>query len=195
LLFEQSVSKLINKKIVDINLNGGSAIQQSVFGFVGLNKPNILISTENQKVNTENGLHILNDGKKLRWITKGKSMEIMLSANFFKSIVPLQYQDSYSNMRQWLIDNDIIYGIKQTGEMSDPKPIGIGYRIPTQGMSSMFSFIIADILPSQSGDNIIVPEEFTAQTGSDFDVDKLFIAMKNYTPTMNEPIDYNDDVK
>lgn len=195
LLFEQSVSKLINKKIVDINLNGGSAIQQSVFGFVGLNKPNILISTENQKVNTENGLHILNDGKKLRWITKSRSMEIMLSANFFKSIVPLQYQDSYSNMRQWLIDNDIIYGTKQTGEMSDPKPIGIGYRIPTQGMSSMFSFIVADILPSQSGDNIIVPEEFTAQTGSDFDVDKLFIAMKNYTPTMNEPINYNDDVK
>jgi hypothetical protein len=66
------------------------------------------------------------------------------------------------------------------GELSNPKPVGIGYRIPTQGMSSIFAFTIADILPEQNGDNIIVPEEFTAQTGSDFDVDKIFIALKSF---------------
>ncbi len=63
---------------------------------------------------------------------------------------------------------------------SNPKPFGIGYRIPTQGMSSMFVFTVADVLPEQSGDLIIVPPEFTAQTGSDFDIDKLFLATMKY---------------
>ena len=58
----------------------------------------------------------------------------------------------------------------------------------------MFSFIVADVLPSQSGDNIIVPEEFTAQTGSDFDVDKLFIAMKSFTNGVEDSMEYDDEV-
>jgi hypothetical protein len=33
----------------------------------------------------------------------------------------------------------------------------------------MFSFQVADIMPTTIGDTIIVPEEFTAMTGSDFD--------------------------
>jgi hypothetical protein len=70
--------------------------------------------------------------------------------------------------------------VSHTGELSNPKPIGIGYRIPTQGMSSIFAFTVADILPDNNGDNVIVPEEFTKQTGSDFDVDKIFVAMKGY---------------
>ena len=37
-LFEQSVASLIKSEIVDINTNGGAAVQQSVFGFVGSNK-------------------------------------------------------------------------------------------------------------------------------------------------------------
>jgi len=57
--------------------------------------------------------------------------------------------------------------VKPIKTQSNPMPIGIGYRIPTQGMSSMFGFICADVLPEQSGDLIIVPREFTAQTGSD----------------------------
>nr|DAF65898.1 MAG TPA: DNA-directed RNA polymerase subunit alpha [Caudoviricetes sp.] len=71
--------------------------------------------------------------------------------------------------------------IKANVVYSNPEATGIGYRIPTQGMSSMFAFIAADVLPETSGDLIIVPREFTAQTGSDFDIDKLFIAMKSYT--------------
>jgi hypothetical protein len=65
-------------------------------------------------------------------------------------------------------------------EESKPKPFGVGYRIPTQGLSSTFAFTVADVLPEWVGDTIIVPREFTAQTGSDFDVDKLFLATLSY---------------
>ena len=55
-------------------------------------------------------------------------------------------------------------------------------------MSSMFAFQVADIIPEQSGDLIVVPREFTAQTGSDFDVDKLFLATMSYRNGILESI-------
>ena len=70
-------------------------------------------------------------------------------------------------MRQWLLDNNII------GENS--QPIGLGYRIPTQGPSSIFAYQVTDVLPEMSGDTIIVPKEFTAQTGSDYDKHNVVI--------------------
>jgi hypothetical protein len=107
-------------------------------------------------------------------------MEVMLSMNLFKAVVPSYAQTSYKTMRQWLINHDVIMGKKSDGTMSKPKPFGVGYRIPTQGLSSTFAFTVADVLPEQSGDLIIVPREFTAQTGSDYDVDKLFLATMSY---------------
>ena len=63
--------------------------------------------------------------------------------------------------------------------------MGVGYRIPTQGLSSTFSFKVVDVLPDRIGDTIIVPDEFTAMTGSDFDVDKLYLATLNYDENGN----------
>lgn len=53
----------------------------------------------------------------------------------------------------------------------------IGYRIPTEGNCSIFNCHIADFLPNCLGETIIVPSEFIAITGSDFDIDKMFTMM------------------
>jgi len=177
-LFGSSVNSMVNSDIVDINTKGGSAVQQSVFGFTSYGANNVL---------TEDSVDmypVMNNGRELKWIVdeeQGKnSMEVLLSMNFFKAVVPKDKQHNYTQARQWLIDNDIIKGFKTDGTESKPKPFGVGYRIPTQGMSSTFAFTVADVLPEQSGDLIIVPREFTAQTGSDFDVDKLYLATMSY---------------
>lgn len=286
-VFEQGASSLVNSEVVKINTKGGSAVQQSIFGLTGFNREHIAGQDEAQGFYDQDGYHVLNGGKEIKWIAKNNTMEVMLSINFFRAILPKELRNaSYKVRRQWLIDHDILYGTKSSsydklseedekqneinkalkhhveyevniqdnvlkltdaartfldnahekddnikdGQLytyedlinndwskyegytediqkeidrlltwnnlnknskykevkpiktqSNPMPIGIGYRIPTQGMSSMFGFICADVLPEQSGDLIIVPREFTAQTGSDFDVDKLFIAMKSYT--------------
>ena len=101
----------------------------------------------------------------------------MLSTNFFRHIVPKEYQGSYGQMRRWLLEKGIIG--------KDATPMGVGYRIPTQGLSSTFSFKVVDVLPDRIGDTIIVPDEFTAMTGSDFDVDKLYLATLNYDENGN----------
>ena len=167
-IFEQSVSSMVNKEVIDINTNGGAAIQQSCFGFVGYGKNNVISEEQLKNTNVSNR-HVLNDGKPLRWYNGKGTMEIMLSLNFFRDVIPEKYKTDYTTMRQWLIDNDVINGTKSDGTQSDPKPFGVGYRIPTQGMSSTFGFVVADVLPETSSDLIIVPTEFTAQTGSDFD--------------------------
>lgn len=166
--FEQAVSKLVNKEVVDITTNGGTAVQQSAFGFD---------SFDGSEVDTWDGktYHQYNDGKGLKWITEGDTgvMQVFLGMNFFKAVVPEEFRSDYKKMRDWLVEHNII------GDNS--KPFGLGYRIPTQGQSSIFTFQVADVLPEQQGDVIVVPYEFTAQTGSDFDVDKLFLATFSYT--------------
>ena len=166
-VFENSASSIINSDVVDINTKGGTAIQQSVYGFVGYGNDSV-------------GTLSYNSGKELKWSASEGSMQVMLSMNFFKAVIPDYSNKTHEQRREWLIRHNII------GDKS--KPFGVGYRIPTQGMSSMFAFQVADVLPEQVGDLIIVPREFTAQTGSDFDVDKIYLATMSYKNGVLEQI-------
>lgn len=175
---ESKIISLINKEVIDVNTPGGSAIQMASFGF----KANDVITDANEDTRP------FNDGKKLSFDPKRGSMEVMLSTNFFRDVVPQDVQEQgYVAIRKWLLDNNII------GSQSDP--YGIGYRIPTQGLSSTFSFIVADVLPAQTGDTIVVPDEFTAMTGSDFDIDKLYIATYSYDPNTHQRYTWKEDAK
>ena len=51
----------------------------------------------------------------------------------------------------------------------------LGYRIPTEDKYSMLPLKIVGFLPRESGGAIMLPPEITTITGSDFDVDKLYI--------------------
>lgn len=172
---ESKIISLINKEVIDVNTPGGSAIQMASFGF------------RSNEVWSEEKARPFNDGKKLSFDPDKGSMEVMLSTNFFRDVVPQEYQKDYVTMRNWLVEHKVIGG--------ESKPYGIGYRIPTQGLSSTFSFIVADVLPAQTGDTIVVPDEFTAMTGSDFDIDKLYIATYAYDPETNERYTWNNNAK
>lgn len=50
----------------------------------------------------------------------------------------------------------------------------IGYRVPTEGDCSVCPMYIKDVIPSTHGHTVVVPKDFIAITGSDFDVDKVF---------------------
>ena len=51
----------------------------------------------------------------------------------------------------------------------------VGYRIPTEDKYSMMPLKIVGFLPQAAGTMIIMPEDITLLTGSDFDVDKVFL--------------------
>jgi hypothetical protein len=75
---ESKIISLINKEVIDVNTPGGSAIQMASFGF----KANDVITDANEDTRP------FNDGKKLSFDPKRGSMEVMLSTNFFRDVVP-----------------------------------------------------------------------------------------------------------
>lgn len=169
---QTKITSFVNKAVVDVNTPGGSAIQMSSFAYEAVGR--------SVKTDAELG-SAFNQGKKLKFLAKEGHMQVILSENFFRDILPEELKSaSFYSKRKWLIDNGIIGSRMVDGVEVESKPYGIGYRIPTQGLSSMFSFQVADIIPTTIGDTIIVPEEFTAMTGSDFDVDKLYLATYTY---------------
>lgn len=56
----------------------------------------------------------------------------------------------------------------------------IGYRIPTEGKYSILPLRIKGFLPQQNGSAIMLPAEVTTLSGSDFDVDKLFMMLPSF---------------
>lgn len=61
----------------------------------------------------------------------------------------------------------------------------IGYRIPTEAKYSMTPLRIVGFMPKSAGEGIMLPKEITALSGSDFDIDKLYI--------MRYQLDRNDN--
>lgn len=174
---KQLVTKIIsgvNKETVDINLPGGTFVQMSSFGLKSIAKETL------QDVQSEVKGYKLNNGNRLKLKNDDNSMDCVISINLLKPIIPNFDNITFLEARQWLFDNNII------GEGESVSPCSMGYRVPTQGMSSIAALKIKDVLPSQIGDTIVLPDEFTARTGSDFDIDKLFLTRYNYRVTKSE---------
>lgn len=67
----------------------------------------------------------------------------------------------------------------------------VGFRIPSQGLSSSLYFQIVEFLPTSFGNTMIVPSLITAVAGSDFDIDKINWYSPHYT-SKNGKLDYFD---
>jgi tyrosine-protein phosphatase YwqE len=57
--------------------------------------------------------------------------------------------------------------------------MGIGFRIPTQALSSVEVFKVKGFLPAYMGRSVVVPSEITTKAGSDFDIDKLNMYLRS----------------
>jgi hypothetical protein len=56
----------------------------------------------------------------------------------------------------------------------------IGYRIPTENKYSIFKLRIKGFLPISAGTAIMLPSDIVSMSGTDFDIDKLFLMIKNF---------------
>jgi hypothetical protein len=71
--------------------------------------------------------------------------------------------------------------LQKINESPDGQKIlmGIGFRIPTQALSSVEVFKVKGFLPAYMGRSVVVPSEITTKAGSDFDIDKLNMYLKS----------------
>jgi len=156
---------MMNKEVIKISTNGGSFIQVSPFA---------LESTDDKNVD---GIKIVSKNY------DGKGLQPPRMAADGKTVLPGQIMMPHTDAAKLLksLGLDIT---KMTGEeimeKLDPSALEvIGYRIPNQGMSSNDYLEIVGILPEGMGDSMLVYDAIPGKTGSDFDIDKMFLMMNN----------------
>lgn len=153
--YHSRLIKLITKNIIDREFAGGQYIQVSSLGF----KTNDATLLKEDEAITDIPFIRLNEDGSIR------PMGCVVSVSLFKNSIPNYHKKSW--------DEKVAYIKKHNLDI-------LGYRIPTQGQNSTVVMEITGLLPEQTGNAIILPPEFTALTGSDFDIDKLFLARPIY---------------
>ena len=205
---ESKLIAKINGEVIDTKTPGAAFIQRSVWGMqgsklfersdggiVGDNNVTLYNGKRLQMINEEGSMdcvlsidyfkkllgdfdiqtkrtfELTKDGAKIPLKDKDGNIKVDKDGNTIYKTKLEKRQLSFEEARQWLIDNGII------GEKA--KANILAYRIPTQAQSSIHALRCVDVIPVVN-DTVILPEEFTKITGSDFDIDKLFLSGLNY---------------
>lgn len=162
-IFQNVFSSFVNKRISKYQTNGGEFIQMSDYGITRneANKEGILW---NPKYNDEKPMppRYNEDGS----IEPGG---ILLSGSFISKYIPNYKDISQEELFNKYIDSRILDNI-------------IGYRIPNQGLASNDALKVIGILPEETGNTIVPYIGATTKTGSDFDIDKMYIMMPYFKP-------------
>jgi hypothetical protein len=176
---EKLLTSLIYKRIVRQKVNGEALIQVSGAGFEpsGLRKAS---AEEIAKYGT-NGLSFYTYDEKG---TRAMQVKIALQGEFKKllkhpEVIAIAKAKGISNLdalniaikdEEWLSKNKQMITIA-------------GVRIPVQGLNSMEFMQVAEFLPENSGNMVILPAEIVAKSGSDFDIDKLSLMFPSLIKT------------
>ena len=165
---QQMILSILNKRTVKSNMPGGSFIQMSAAMFDYLNSEGHL----------DSDIIWLNGGKELKppRMEDGvmKPGQILLPSKVVKKF-------RMANPTTKLTDLEIAMKAKELGLLE-----GVGYRIPNQDMASSDYLEVVGILPDYMGDTVVAFPQITGKTGSDFDIDKMYIMLPNYVATKNE---------
>jgi hypothetical protein len=183
---------LVNNALVSPKMSGAPHVQVPVTGFekategrsiarkidgqwTKIDKKQYEALTEEEK----KGVVLTDDTLKF-YTPESPYCEVMLPNWFAKELKKGKLKD--------YTDDQLIDYLNKT---PDGKKIlsGIGFRIPTQALSSVEVFRVKKFLPEYMGYTVVVPSEITTKAGSDFDIDKLSTYLKSIY------IDENGDVR
>lgn len=197
---EQLINSIIKNKVYKQKLPGGPVVQVTNFGTSKeLNirfkdkSGNLLMTRAEYEKHPMKKEMSQADKFNARYRREGQTADGTMSYEdyikenqagiaYFEVFAPI-----YSNQlfTQFADKNGVIN--MQALEMLDPDLLKmIGYRIPTEDKYSMAPLKIVGFLPREAGDGIMLPNDITLLTGSDFDVDKEYLMRKDYGITRNK---------
>lgn len=154
---ESLFNSIIRSRVTKQKIKGGACIQVACFGYEGL---------EVKWATDENG-------KKTHPI----SMEVLLGAysrDFIKPAVDPNTGVLDLRVLKENVDEETYNAIITA----------IGYRVPTEDKYSMAKIIVKGFLPPMNGSAIMLPKEITTLSGSDFDVDKMYLMLHEFDKVM-----------
>jgi hypothetical protein len=174
------IYSMIEKSILSPSMGGKPLVQAPVTMWENAEKGRSLVQkTEDgwKKISREQ-YEALDDAQKkkvrmtsdtLKFYTKDKPyMEVLL---------PHWFRDKLA-AKKFKTDQEIFDYINNSPDGAKILR-GLGFRIPTQSLSSIDSFKVVGFLPSYMGDTVVVPTELVTKAGSDFDIDKLNTYLRN----------------
>ena len=196
----QSSSKLfnifaavMNSRLVKIKTNGGSFIQMSNFGMNKTEAEGKGVRWSPLADGTTNEPYIYIHPETLRPTVKPGG--VLISGAFLSKYIPGWNKEDKDGHK---FTNEELFVSYNGGEPIISKKIQeniIGYRIPNQGLASNDALRIVGILPESSGDTIVAYTGITTKTGSDFDVDKMYImfpaVIRKENSKLLEYVDYD----
>ncbi len=172
---EQLINSIIKNTVNKQTIAGGPVVQVSNFGTS--KELNIRFKNKNSK-SKEDELLLTRD----EWESNpiGESYEQYIKDNqggiaYLEVYAPIYSNELFQRFTKpdGTIDIEVI-------EKLDPDLLKIvGYRIPTEDKYSCAPLKIVGFLPREAGDGIMLPYEITLLSGSDFDVDKIYIMRKD----------------
>ena len=170
---EQLINSIIKNRVNKQTIAGGPVVQVSNFGTS--RELNIRF---NSREKDKNGEIILlktrkefngNDAEYKEYIKKNQA-----GIAYFEVFAPIYTNEIFTKFQNpdGSIDMEAI-------EALHPDLLKmVGYRIPTEDKYSMAPLKIVGFLPREAGDGIMLPNDITLLTGSDFDVDKEYLMRK-----------------
>ena len=161
---QQLLNSIIKNKIWKQKIAGGPVVQVSSFG-----------TSEDLSIvfKDKNGNEMLTrkefkgtDNEFLKYLKDN-----MDSVAYFECYLPLFDDSLLTDFPDGKGGVDI-----EALKKANPKLLDmLGYRIPTESKYSMIPIKVKGFLPKEAGEGIMMPKEITLLSGSDFDIDKLYI--------------------
>ena len=171
---QQLLNSIIKNHINKQMIAGGPVVQVSCYGysedlsirFKG-KEGELLKSFKEYKAAANKGLseeQIINQYKKYL-------KDNYASVAYYECYAPIYDK----NLLKDFMDKDGNVDVERVRK-ANPKLLEmVGYRIPTEAKYSMTPLRIVGFMPKSAGEGIMLPKEITALSGSDFDIDKLYI--------------------
>ena len=166
---------MIDKAINSPKVSGGSYVQVPVTGFEKATKGRGLVRKIDgvwTKITRQQFEQLSDDEKKNVALTDD-------TLKFYEDKDGKRYCEVM--LPAWFKDTKLVKKLESGAKLTEEEEAiltGIGFRIPTQAMSSIEVFKVKGFLPSYMGYTVVVPSEITTKAGSDFDIDKLNMYLK-----------------
>lgn len=184
---QQLLNSIIKSRINKQRVKGGPVVQTSVFGFSDelhirfKNKNGGLLMTLSEYMEANNfSSEEIAVAKYKEYIQENQGelayWEIYISVPS-EAMETALIEMGKKNGKDYF--NNIDEAIKD-GIINEEMLKAIGYRIPTEDKYSMAPMRIKGFMPRAAGEAIVMPKEITLLTGSDFDIDKMYIMFKEF---------------
>ena len=184
---QQLLNSIIKSRINKQKVTGGPVVQASVFGM----SDDLSIRFKDKKGNL---IETYNEFVEKRGLPKDETSaaeykkfieDKQASVAYFECYMPIPSSELEEALTRYDKDgHSYIMSMEEAvkeGIIPEEMKKAIGYRIPTEDKYSMAPLYIKGFLPKAAGEAVMLPKEITLLSGSDFDIDKLYIMLKTFT--------------